>query len=173
MQKHQKFILIKFAVVIIVTVLGVVAMINFKDWINRSEAMLAMGNLGEVILKYRAENGFVPPESYINSIRPNLPGNSRLGDSFRYRALWLNFDSPPDTILAYAPKKYRSLILKDGVIVLRLDGHVEWLETKDFETLLAKQQSPLEKQITPQAPGSGPIQTPQRPRVSDVPHPVR
>jgi hypothetical protein len=147
MQKRQKFILIRFAVVIIVTVVAVVAMINFKDWVNRSEAMLAMDSLGKIILKYRAENGSVPPESNVNSIRANLPGNLRLGELFRYRALWINFDSSPDTILAYAKKKYHSLILKDGVIVLRLNGRVEWLNMKDFETLLAKQQSPLEKQM--------------------------
>jgi hypothetical protein len=147
MQKRQKFILIRFSVVIIVTVLAVVAMINFKDWVNHSEAVLAMESLSKVILKYRAENGSVPSESYVNSIRTNLPGNVRLGDLFRYRALWLSFDSPPDTILAYTKKRYRSLILKDGVIVLRLNGRVEWLNTKDFETLLAKQQSPLEKQM--------------------------
>ena len=147
MQKRQKFILIRFAVVIIVTVVAVVAMINFKDWVNRSESMLAMDSLGKVILKYRAENGSVPPESHVNSIRINLPGNVRLGDLFRYRALWLSFDSPPDTILAYAKKRYRSLILKDGIIVLKLNGSVEWLDMKDFETLLAKQQSSLEKQM--------------------------
>ena len=147
MQKRQKFILIRFAVVIIVTVVAIVAMINFMDWINRSESMLAMDSLGKIILKYRAENGSVPPESYVNSIKINLPGNVRLGDLFRYRALWLNFDSTPDTILAYDKKRYRSLILKDGVIVLRLNGRVEWLDTKDFEMLLAKQQSSLEKQM--------------------------
>ena len=147
MQKRQKLILIRFTVVIIVTVVAVVAMISFKDWVNRSESMLAMDSLGKIILKYRAENGSVPPESYVNSIKTNLPGNVRLGDLFRYRALWLSFDSPPDTILAYAPKRYRSLILKNGAIVLRLNGRVEWLDMKDFETLLAKQQTPLEQQL--------------------------
>ena len=147
MNRRQRAILIDFVTVIVITATAVAAMINFKDWVNHSESMLAMDSLGKIILKYRAENGSVPPESYVNGIRANLPGNARLGDLFRYRALWLSFDSTPDTILAYAKKRYRSLILKDGVIVLRLNGSVEWLGMKDFETLLAKQQSSLEKQM--------------------------
>ncbi len=139
-------ILLRFAAVITATAIAVTAMINFKDWVNRSESVLAMDSLGKAILRYRTENGSVPPESYVNNIKSDLPGNVRVGD-MRYRALWISFDSPPDTILAYTEKKYHSLFLHNGVIVLRLNGHVEWMDTHEFETLLAKQQSPVEKQM--------------------------
>jgi len=117
-------------------------MINFKDWVNRSEAMRAMEQLGQTVLKYRKDRGSVPPESYIDRIKENLEGYIRLGN-LRYRAQWLDFESSSDEILAYTEKKYHSLIGK-GFVVLRLDGRVEWMEKQEFRNLLAQQQSPTE-----------------------------
>jgi hypothetical protein len=119
-------------------------MINFKDWVNRSEAMRAMQHLSQVVLRYRNENGSVPPQSYVDSIRENLEGHIRLGKLI-YRAQWLDLESTPDEILAYSEKKYRSFIGK-GFVVLRLDGTVEWLDKKKFQTILNQQQNPLEIQ---------------------------
>jgi hypothetical protein len=143
MNKRQKAVLIEFITVIIITVIAVIAMINFKDWVNRSEAMGAMKQLGQVVLKYRKEHSLVPPESYVNEIKRDLIGWARLGN-LGYRAQWIDFDATPDEILAYAEKKYPSSLLNDGYIVLRLDGRVEWMDKQQFEKLLAQQQSKME-----------------------------
>ncbi len=133
----------------VITVLAVVAMINFRDWVNRSEAMHAMEYLGQAALQYRKEHGSVPPQSFVDRIKESLPGGVRLGD-LRYRGLWINFESSGGEILAYTEKKYRSLLLSDGFIVLRLDGRIEWMGEEKFKKLLARQQSPMEAQMSPQ-----------------------
>ncbi len=143
MNRQQKAILTKFVTVMVITAVAVVAMINFKDWVNRSEAMRAMEQLSRIVLTYRKDNGSVPPQSYVNGIKENLEGAVRLGD-LQYRARWLDFESGPDEILAYTEKKYHSLLTGSGFIVLRLDGRVEWMDKRKFETLLAAQQSPME-----------------------------
>ena len=139
--------LIDFITVVIITAIAVVAMVNFKDYVNRSEAMRAMTQLGQIVLDYRKEHGAVPPESYVNTIKQNLQGQARLGD-LRYRAQWIDFEATPDEILAYTEKNYHSLFFRKGYIALRLDGRVEWTDKESFEQMLAAQQSPLEIQMT-------------------------
>lgn len=146
MNKHQRVILIKFTTVIVVTAIAVVAMINVKDWINRSEAMRAMEHLGQRVLDYRKAYGSVPPESYVTNIKETLEGHVRLGN-LQYRAQWIDFESTPDEILAYAEQKYPSSLLNDGFVVLRLSGRVEWLGKQEFEKVLARQQSQKEIEI--------------------------
>jgi hypothetical protein len=140
MQKRQRQIITNFVVVITVTFVSVVAMINFKDMVNRSEAVRAMEALGRQVVAYREEYGAAPPESYVDRIRQSLPGYARLGD-LQYRARWIGFGSPDDTILAYTKKRYWTSFLEDGAVVLRLDGKVEWMEAGKFEPLLGKQQT--------------------------------
>jgi len=123
-------------------------MINLKDWVNRSEAILAMEDLGKLVLQYRQENGSVPPQSFVDNIKTNLKGHARLGD-IQYRALWIDFDSTPDDVLAYVEKKYRSFVLSNGFIVLRLDGRVEWMQKQQLDILLAWQQSRMEIETLP------------------------
>jgi len=132
--------------VIVITAIAVAAMINFRDWVNHSEALRAMQQLGQIVLNYRKTQGAVPSEDYVKSIRENLQGHIRLG-KLQYRALWIDSDSTPDEILAYTEKNYRSLLIGRGYIVLRLDGRVEWMGKKEFKTLLAQQQSPEEIQM--------------------------
>ncbi len=132
--------------VIVITAIAVVAMINFRDWVNCSEARRAMEDLGKIVLKYREDYGSVPPENYVTKVKENLKGDVRLGE-LRYRALWIDTDSTPDEILAYTEKNYPSLLVGNGFIVLRLDGRVEWMDKKEFKTLLAQQQSPEEIQM--------------------------
>ena len=146
MDRRQKNVLIDFIIVIVITAAAVVAMVNFKDWVNHSEAMRAMKQFGQIVLQYRKDHGSVPPESYVNRIKENLQGYVRLGD-LQYRAQWLDFDSSPDEILAYTEKKYPSSLLDDGFIVLRLDGRIEWMGTQQFKDLLAQQQGPMEKRM--------------------------
>jgi len=140
MNKRQKTILIEFGVVIAITAVAVVAMIVLKDWVNRSEAILAMEELGEKTLQYRRRNGSAPPQSWVDLQEKKLPGAPRLGQ-VQYRGLWIDFQSPADAILAYSQKNYRSPLVGHGYIVLLLDGRVKWLEKEEFEKLLAQQQS--------------------------------
>lgn len=143
MNKRQRNILIDFATVLVVTFVAVLAMINFKDYVNWSEAMQTMKHLSQIVLNYRKTQGCVPPETYISSIKEDLAGQVRLGD-FQYRARWIDFGAGSDEILAYVKKDYHSFIMHDGYIVLRLDGRVEWMEPKKFEELMAKQRKPTE-----------------------------
>lgn len=146
MNKRQKATLINFVIVIAITAIAVVAMVYFRDWVNHSEAMRAMENLGQTALKYREDHHTVPPESYVNRIREDLAGAARLGELY-YRARWINFDSSDDEILAYSERDYRAFFLGSGAIVLRLDGRVEWMDRKQFRALISKQQSPAEIEL--------------------------
>ena len=157
MNKRQKAILVEFISVIVITAIAVVAMTNLKDWVNRSEAIRAMKDLSQKVLEYQQEYrrnyrqeygkeypyAAVPTEYYINSIKKDLEGWVRLGN-LRYRARWIGPEATPDEVLAYTEKKYRSLLLSDGYVVLRLDGRVEWMGKQEFEQLLAQQQSEFE-----------------------------
>jgi hypothetical protein len=139
--------LVNLAVVIVVTIGAAAGMVELKNWVNRSEAMRAMEQLGRVVGDYRQKNGSVPPESYVDEVRESLEGQIRLGN-LRYRARWIEFNSPPDTILAYVLKDYHSLFSHPGTIVLWLDGRVQWMDKERFETLLARQQSQMEIEMT-------------------------
>ena len=149
MNRRQKAILRDFATVIVITAIAVVAMIIFKDFVNRSEAMRAMEHLRRRVKQYRDEHGSVPPKSWVDTQRENLPGNVRLGN-LQYRARWIDFESTPDEILAYTERNYRFRLVGKGYIVLRLDavlkddGRAEWMDKQEFETLLARQQSQME-----------------------------
>lgn len=155
MNRRQKVILRDFLTVFVITAVAVVAMIHFKDLVNRSEAMRAAGHLRQRIKQYRDEHGSVPSESWINVQREHLPGNARLGD-LKYRGLWIDPDSTSDEILAYAERDYYSLFVGRGYIVLRLgavladDGRVEWMDGREFEKLLSQQQSPEEVRMQQQ-----------------------
>lgn len=145
--KRQNIIVAKFAVVVALTIFAAFTMFNVKDYINRRESMLAMAQLGQYILEYKKNNRSLPAESNIGEIQKKIEGSVRLG-KIKYRAIWITFDAPADTILAYAQKSYHSLFLKSGYIVLRLNGKVEWMETKEFESLLKSQQTPEEIKTT-------------------------
>lgn len=139
--------MINFSAVIIVTIIAVVAMINLRAWINRSEAMRAMEHLGSIVLDYRSKYSSVPPQSYVDDVEKNLIGSVRLG-KLNYRALWIDFGALPDEILAYTERNYDSLFVGNGFVVLRLDGSVQWLPKREFKKLLSQQQSLEEVQMT-------------------------
>lgn len=146
MDKRQKRILIEFFVVIGLTTIAVLAMIYFRNWVNQSEAMRAMEHLGRIVVEYRNDHGSVPPQSYIDSIKSQLEGSPRLGD-LQYRALWIDFESGPDVILAYTEKEYGSWFIGNGYIVLQLDGTVQWLDKQKCEEILKQQQSQKELEM--------------------------
>jgi hypothetical protein len=147
MNRQQKRIVTNFVTVIVLTIAAVIAMIHLKDWVNRSEATKAMNQLSQEIGRYRKANGTVPPESYIDTIKKTLQGHARFG-GFQYRARWIDFGTSNDEILAYIEQGYHTFIFRKTVLVLRLGGTVEWIDKREFENLLAKQQTPLEKMET-------------------------
>jgi len=120
-------------------------MIHLKDHVNRSEAMRAMNQLGQRVLAYRQQNGSLPPQSYVDTIKGQVEGSVRIGN-LRYRALWIGLEASGDTILAYSQKRHPSSLLRDGYVVLRLDGRVEWMPSAQFQGLLTTQQTPAEVQ---------------------------
>lgn len=139
MNKRQKGILVELIIGIVITVVAVIAMINFKDWVNRSQAIQTMEQLGQEIVKYRKEHGSVPTPSYVNEIKKGLLGGARLGN-LQYRTLWIDPESTPEEILAYTEQYYPSSLLNDGFVVLRLDGSVEWMSKEEFDDILPEQQ---------------------------------
>ena len=143
MNRRQKDVLVNSITVTTITIIAVVAIMIFKDWVNRSEATKAMGHIGRIVVEYRQQKGFVPPESHIAKVKQTVEGYARLGE-LKYRARWIDFESTPDEILAYTRKNYNSFFFSAGYIVLRLDGRVEWMDVDAFEKLLATQQSPME-----------------------------
>ena len=165
MNRRQKAILANTIIVLVVTAVAVVAMINLKNWVNRSESMRAMEDLGRVISQYRGKYGSIPSESYIDGIKEELEGHARLGKVI-YRAQWIDFESKPDEILAYTEQPHGSWLFGKKHIVLHLNGRVEWMDEREFETLSAKQQSSQEiellqkklKQTSP--PSSNPVFSP-------------
>ncbi|OHB63000.1 MAG: hypothetical protein A2Y77_10590 [Planctomycetes bacterium RBG_13_62_9] len=146
MNRRQKALLIESALVLTATAAAVVGMMHVKDYINRSEAMLAMTQLGKRILDYQKQHGSLPPQSFVDNIKEQVEGSVRIGN-VKYRALWIGLDAPSDTVLAYSHKRFPSSFLNDGYVVLRLTGQVEWLPTTEFAALFAAQQGPTEPNI--------------------------
>lgn len=147
MTAHKRALLIESFLVLGATVVAVVGMIHLKDYVNRSEAIRAMTQLGDLVLGYRQKHGSLPSQSLVDGAKGNLEGAVRIGN-VRYRALWIGPDAPDETILAYSHKRHPSSLLKDGYVVLYLDGRVEWLPSPPFEHLLAGQQTPTEAEMT-------------------------
>ena len=146
MNKRQRALLTEVLIVLAVTVLAVIAMVNVKDWINRTEAMRAMTQLGEKILDYRQARRSLPPKSFLPTLREGVEGDVRLG-KLKYRSQWIGLDADPNEILAYTRKQYPSSVIEDGYVVLRLSGAVEWLTDEQLKAELAEQQSPEELEM--------------------------
>ena len=146
MNRRQTTILGNTATVIVITAIAVAAMINLKNWVNRSESMRAMEDLSRIVLQYREKYGSVPPESYIDKIKEELEGHVRLGKVI-YRAQWISFESTPDEILVYTERPNSSWLFGKKCIILRLDGRAEWMDKRELETLLAQQQSSQELEM--------------------------
>ncbi|MBN1786781.1 MAG: hypothetical protein JW806_00115 [Sedimentisphaerales bacterium] len=142
MNKQQKKLVANVVVVTVFTAVVVVGFANIKNVVNRSEAMRAMELIGKEILQYRKTYGSLPSEYNVKKFAEQI-GTVRLID-FHYRATWIEFGAKPDTtVLAYSRKNYRGFV-KAGYIVLWLDGRVEWINKKQFEQTLDKQQEQLE-----------------------------
>lgn len=146
MNRRQKALLVNFITVTFVTTAFIVGIMHLKDLLNKSEAMRAMEHIGQEVLRYREKYGSLPSEAYLGPIKRQ---HVRLGE-LNYRAQWIDFESPPDMVLAYTKKEFRSELVKSGYVVLRLDGQVQWMEKKEFEQLLRRQQSQRELKMLQQ-----------------------
>jgi len=145
--RRQKAVLTESVIVLVATAGAVVGMMQLKDYVNRSEAMRAMSQLGTQVLEYRRQHGSLPPQSFVDDAKGEVEGAVRMGNVV-YRALWIGPDAPGDTILAYSQKRLPSSFLKDGYVVLRLSGAVEWMPTSQFAALFAKQRAPTEPDLS-------------------------
>ena len=99
MNKRQKSLIREFILVCVIIIAVVLGLLNFKDYVNRTEGMRAMAQLGRIVLKYRQEHGSVPPEYYVDQIKGELEGSARLG-GLVYRARWIEYGATGDEILA-------------------------------------------------------------------------
>jgi len=145
--RRQKAILIEVALVLLVTLIAVIGMINFKDYINRSEAIDAMQQGGRTVAEYRRQHNRVPSESIFLREMRKIKGAVRL-PGMVYRGLWIDLEAEPNDILAYAKKSYPASLLDDGYVVLRVDANAVWMSRDEFEALLAEQQSEVEIEMT-------------------------
>ncbi len=146
MNRRQRSLLTESVIVLIATAIAVIGMVQLKDYVNRSEAMRAMVQLGRRVLEYQKQYGSLPPQSFVDSVKGDVEGAARMGN-VNYRARWIGLDAPGDTILAYSQKRLPSSFLKDGYVVLRLDGTVEWMPTRQFVELFARQRTPTEPDV--------------------------
>ena len=153
MIRRQKNLLRDVIIVIAFTTIAVVAMINIKDLVNRSEAMRAMEELGQRVKDYREDpnnfTGILPSKSYVDSIKGSLTGQARFGD-LQYRAIWIDSDSTPDEVLAYTERNFRSFLVGKGYVILRLDGRVEWMGKQQFDAILPEKQRQMETEMLQQ-----------------------
>lgn len=147
MDRRQKAILIEVALVLIVTLIAVIGMINFKDYINRSESIKVMQQVGQIVTEYRRQHNRVPSESMVLREMRNIKSAVRLSGII-YRGLWIDLEAEPNDILAYAKKSYPASLLDDGYVVLRVDANTVWMDGDEFEALLAQQQSDVEIEMT-------------------------
>jgi hypothetical protein len=142
MNKAQKRLILNVLGTLVIIVVFIFAFANFKDYVNKTETIRAFNQLGEKVLEYRKRNGILPNESVIDDIKKQIEGSVRIGNIY-YRAQWISIDSPPETIVAYAEKKYNTFI-ESGYVLLRLDGEVEYLPVKEFKKILDKQETMAE-----------------------------
>jgi hypothetical protein len=142
MNKAQKQLLTHLTGTAIVIAIFIFGFGNFKDYVNKSEAVRAYRQLGQEVLKYRNQTGQLPSEATIANLKEQLEGSARVGN-IEYRAQYISIDSPPDSIVAYSEKNYRWLV-KSGFVVLLLDGRVLYMSPKEFNGLLTKQQTAFE-----------------------------
>ena len=88
MNKSQKQLLSNLILTLVVITLFIFGFGNFKDYINKAEAMRAFNQLGQQILEYRKEHGLLPSQSTIEGLKEQLEGSARVG-TINYRAQWI------------------------------------------------------------------------------------
>jgi len=140
MNPKQKSIILNFVTVVIITAIFVLVMANVRGLLNKSEATRSMELYGQRVKIYRQQLHSTPPKSFV--MDQGSISLARLSD-INYRAHWISYDAKPDTILGYAYNNF-GLLAGKGYLVMFLNGDVTWMEKKQFEQLLAKQQTQAE-----------------------------
>lgn len=138
MNKKQRGLLVRLVVVVVITVGMVFAMVNVKEFVNKKEAMLAVGNLNVEIFKYKQANGKWPLQSYVDEKAKQIQGRARLG-AVEYRGNLLGYVGSDDVVVVYVKRDYSGLFLDSGYIVAKVNGKVEWLSEEEFDILMSLQ----------------------------------
>ena len=93
--KRQRAILIEVAFVLIVTLIAVVGMINLKDYVNRSESIAAMQQVGQIVSEYRRQRNTNPSETTVLREMRNIKGAVRL-PGMVYRDFLIDLEPEPN-----------------------------------------------------------------------------
>lgn len=141
MNKRQRNLIIKLISIVVVTVAFVSGIAIYKDIIIRKEAIRAIDIIAQEIAIYKNTVGSLPSDMYLERIREEK-GLVRLGD-FNYRARWIEFNSPEDTIVAYSALRTNNPIVQSGYILIRLKDIYEAEEIIEANQNLEKLQSQL------------------------------
>lgn len=136
MNKKQRNIIFRLIMVLAITGLMVLAISNFKEIVNRSEATIAVEQLSGLVFKYKNHYGSFPPASYLESLTGQVQGSARLG-TVVYRADCIRYSSGAKAILMFVKKEYEGFLQPSGYIAARLDGSVDWLSVEKFEQEMA------------------------------------
>lgn len=132
MNKAQKSFFLRLVVVISFTTLTVGIVAVLKSGVQKSEAITAMKDLGKRIRDYKDNVGLLPTESFIEEVQDELLGSERVGE-IHYRKKWVRFSLSSDSVLAYTKKEFNNPFWKDGYVILRQSGHVQWLTQDEFK----------------------------------------
>jgi hypothetical protein len=143
MNRKQRNIILRLVIVLSITGLMVLAISNFKEIVNRSEATMAIEQLSGLVFKYKNHYGSFPPVSYLDGLAGQVQGSARLG-TVVYRADCIKYCSGSGSILMYVKKEYSGFLQPSGYIAARLDGSVDWLSIEKFEDEMALEDSQCE-----------------------------
>ncbi len=123
MNKHQKQLLARFCIVMALTIALIAALSQYRNVVNKSEAIKAMDVLSMEIAKYDLFHGELPPKDYILEVI-NRYKLFRIG-SVKCRSQWIEPGSGPETILLFSKKNYNSLFVKSGYVYLTKEDMLE------------------------------------------------
>ena len=135
MNKRQRALLLESVIVLGAAVVVLLVLLNLKDWTNRREALRAMAYIAAQIQAYQQTHGSLPPSEHLDRVRATAPGRKRLG-KLEYRIQDIEANSPDTALLAYAKQTYHSLLVRNGYIVIHLNGQVSWMTAAQFQSQL-------------------------------------
>ncbi len=123
MNKRQRQLLVRFCIVMALTIALIVGLSQYRNVVNKSEAIRSMNILSIEIAKYNLYHGELPSSSYISDIIARY-GLLRVGP-VECRSQWIEPGSGPETILLFSKKNYNSLFVKSGYIYITKEDMLE------------------------------------------------
>ncbi len=123
MNKRQKQLLARFCIVMTLTIALIVGLSQYRNVVNKSEAIKSMDILSMEIAKYDLYHGELPSKGYISEVIARY-GLFRIG-SVECRSQWIEPGSGPETILLFSKKNYKSLFVKPGYIYITKEDMLE------------------------------------------------